>query len=289
MKWIITTVIIFLCLSCKDNLNRKEVLSADTASSSIEQIRAKISTHNILVCAHRSFHKNAPENSLESIQLAIENAIDMVEIDVRTTRDSMLVLMHDDSIDRVTTGTGTINEYTYEDLQGFSLKIGDSITQQKIPLLSDALKMAKGKILLNLDLKAVNYEQLYNELVSSGMQHEVISFIGKKKKVMEMIDIDSMYATLPLSKTVEDIIFYGTNTISPLQHFTEESFTTENLRLAKELNQLVFINTLWDEDKDFIEGKTSSMDSVIALSPSIIQTDHPKLLIDYLRLKKLHN
>jgi hypothetical protein len=53
-------------------------------------------------------------------------------------------------------------------------------------------------------------------------------------------------------------------------------------------NKIVFINTLWDEDDTFILGKMEAMDRVIALKPAIIQTDHPLLLIDYLRSMKLH-
>lgn len=249
----------------------------------------KETENNILVCAHRSFHKYAPENSIQSIKNAIDAKIDFVEIDVRTTKDSILVLMHDDSIGRVTTGKGFIKDYTYKELQKFHLKIGDSVTTEKIPLLGDALKLAKGKVIPNLDLKAVNYKQLYDMLKEHKMEHEVISFIGKKKKVQEMIAIDSLYAVLPLSKTNEDILFYMQNIKSPLQHFTDESFTQANMDWMHNKGELIFVNTLWDEDDDFILGKTESMDRVIALKPAIIQTDHPKLLIEYLKKKGFHN
>ena len=78
----------------------------------IEKIIKK-SDRNVLVCAHRAFHKNAPENSSKSIQEAIEAHIDIAEIDIRTTKDIVLVLMHDDYIDRTTTGKGLLKDYTY--------------------------------------------------------------------------------------------------------------------------------------------------------------------------------
>lgn len=273
-----------MLLSCK--ISNRELKKHPT-NSAIEKI-SKLTKKNILVCAHRSFHKNAPENSVQSIKDAITAKIDIVEIDIRTTKDSVLVLMHDKDIDRVTTGKGLIKDYTFNELQQFNLKIGDSVTNEKIPLLYDALKLVKGKIIPNLDLKDVNYKQLYTMLSELQMEHEVISFIGKKNKIEEMILIDSFYAVMPLVKNKEEMIYYHQNTNSPLQHFTDESFTQENMKWTQEKRALVFVNALWDEDDDFILGKTASMDSIIALKPAIIQTDHPKMLRKYLKSKKLH-
>ena len=281
--WLLIAVFGIMFYSCKSSKAAKN----DTANAAIEKI-AELSKDNILVCAHRSFHTNAPENSLHSIKNAIQAKIDIIEIDVRTTKDSVLVLMHDDNIDRITTGKGFIKDYTYTELLQFNLKMGDSITNEKIPLLEDALKLSKSKLIVNLDLKAVNYKQLYLMLKKHSMEYEVISFIGKKKKIQEMTAIDSLYAVMPLSVTKEDMSYYEKTTKSNLQHFTDESFTQENINWTRKEGILVFVNTLWDEDDSFILGKMEAMDRVIALKPSIIQTDHPKLLMNYLRSKKLH-
>jgi glycerophosphoryl diester phosphodiesterase len=269
--------------SCKSNKVAKDY----STNVAIEQI-TEFSKDNILVCAHRSFHTNAPENSLQSIKNAIQAGIDIIEIDVRTTKDSVLVLIHDKEIDRITTGKGLIKNYTFSDLQQFNLKMKDSITEDKIPLLEDALKMAKGKVIVNLDLKAVNYKQLYQMLKKYNMEKEVISYTGTLKEVSKMLSIDSLYAVMPLVKTKEEMLYYHQNTRSPLQHFTDESFTKDNMEWIQKNNKIVFINTLWDEDDTFILGKMEAMDRVIALKPAIIQTDHPLLLIDYLRSMKLH-
>ena len=269
--------------SCKSNT----IVKNDTSNAAIEKI-AELTKDNILVCAHRSFHTNAPENSLQSIKNAIQAGIDIVEIDVRTTKDSVLVLMHDKDIDRITTGKGLIKNYTFSELQQFNLKMKDSVTLDKIPLLEDALKMAKGKVIVNLDLKAVNYKQLYQMLKKYNMEDEVISFLGSQKEINKMLSIDSQYAVMPLVKTKEEMLYYHQNTKSPLQHFTDESFTQENMDWIHKNNKIVFVNTLWDEDDSFVLGKMDAMDRVIALRPAIIQTDHPQLLINYLRSKKFH-
>ena len=279
-------IVIFgiLLYSCKSNT----IVKNNTSNTAIEKI-AGLSKENILVCAHRSFHTNAPENSLQSIKNAIQAKIDIIEIDVRTTKDSVLVLMHDKDIDRVTTGKGLIKNYTFLELQQFKLKMKDSITLDKIPLLEDALKMAKGKVIVNLDLKAVNYKQLYQMLEKYNMEKEVISYTGTREEVNKMLRIDALYAVMPLVKTKEEMLYFHQNTKSPLQHFTNESFTKENMDWVHKNNKIIFVNTLWDEDDSFILGKMEAMDLVIALNPAIIQTDHPKLLIDYLRSKKLHD
>jgi glycerophosphoryl diester phosphodiesterase len=278
-------IVIFgiLLYSCKSNT----IVKNDTSNVAIEKI-ATLTKDNILVCAHRSFHTNAPENSLQSIKNAILAKIDIIEIDVRTTKDSVLVLMHDKDIDRITTGRGLVKNYTFSELQQFKLKMKDSITEDNIPLLEDALKMAKGKVIVNLDLKAVNYKQLYQMLKKYNMEKAVISYTGTLKEVNKMLSVDSIYAVMPLVKTKEEMLYYHQNTKSPLQHFTDESFTKDNMDWMRKNNKIVFVNTLWDEDDSFILGKMEAMDGVIALKPAIIQTDHPKLLIDYLRSKKLH-
>lgn len=273
-----------LLSSCKSN-QIKNSFAKNNALNTISNKAKK----NILVCAHRSYHNNAPENSLLSIKKAIEANIDLIEIDVRTTKDSILVLMHDSEIDRTTNGKGKIKDYTYKELQKFNLKSNDSITDEKIPLLVDALKLSKGKVIPNLDLKAVNYRQLHKLLKSVGMEHEVISYIGKEEKVKEMYAIDSLYAILPLVKSEKEIEYYTNNDNSPLQHFTDESFNKDFMNIANKNKQLIFVNTLWDEDDEFIKGNTKRMDEVINLKPAIIQTDYPKLLIEYLRRKKLHD
>ncbi|MFH6601874.1 glycerophosphodiester phosphodiesterase family protein [Maribacter algicola] len=164
-KYILLSVLLFLSfLSCKHSVKEQPKSNINVPKLAVNKVVQTIdykSKNNILVCAHRSYHKNAPENSLQSIKNAIILGIDLVELDVRTTKDSVLVLMHDDSIGRVSTGKGKLNDFTFKELQNFSLKIEDSVTPYKIPKLSDALKTAKGKVIPNLDIKDLDFKALY--------------------------------------------------------------------------------------------------------------------------------
>lgn len=227
-------IILIFTIQVTYGQNRDVVLSSfdnevvATRNGVIEKIIKK-SDSNILVCAHRAYHKNSPENSLKSIQDAIEAHIDIAEIDIRTTKDSILVLMHDDYIDRTTTGKGLLKDYTYSQLQEFNLKINDSVTSYKIPKLSDILVLVKDKIILNLDLKDIKPLSFYMLLKEYEMEHKVMSFIWNKETIKELIKIDSLYAVLPLSPNKSKMELNLESYLSPLQHFTEEVYNHENM------------------------------------------------------------
>lgn len=119
-------------------------------------------TEGVMVVAHRACHAAAPsrglttavpENSLAALERCIALGVDMVEIDVRRTQDGALVLMHDAKVDRTTTGKGKVADLTLGELQDLRLKVGGDATQAAPPTLSAFLRLARGRILVNLDLK----------------------------------------------------------------------------------------------------------------------------------------
>ena len=77
----------------------------------------KLGENKILTCAHRGHQENSPENSLKSIQDAINEGIEMAEIDIRQTKDGKFVLMHDSTLDRTTNGSGDVTDYTLQELK----------------------------------------------------------------------------------------------------------------------------------------------------------------------------
>ena len=74
------------------------------------------------VWAHRGASAYAPENTMEAFKLAVEMNTDGIETDVHMTKDGVLVLMHDEKVDRTTNGTGYIKDYTYEELYQINAK-----------------------------------------------------------------------------------------------------------------------------------------------------------------------
>jgi glycerophosphoryl diester phosphodiesterase len=275
--------------SCSEKEAVKNNTTNEIISKNVVSKIAELSKDQILVCAHRAYHKFVPENSLASIQQAIDTKIDIVEVDVNTTKDGILVLMHDNEIDRTTNGKGYISNYTYAELQQFSLTFNGEITNHKIPTLNQVLSLSKDKIILNLDIKRVDVSKLHQQLKVYQMQNAVFSYIWDKRKIEKILAIDSSYAVLPEVSNRTEMEYYLENVASKLQHLNEKSFTSENMSWAKENDILVFMNILWKPDEEFIQNNTKKVDAILALHPAIIQTDHPKKVLTYLKSKNLHN
>lgn len=113
------------------------------------------SKDNIWVAAHRGWRTKYPENTMEAIKAAVELGVDQVETDIRVTKDGELVLIHDDTVDRTTNGTGKVNEYTLEELQ--KLDAGSFLAPKfkdcKIPTFIEFMEYVKQFPALTLDLE----------------------------------------------------------------------------------------------------------------------------------------
>ncbi|OUL63230.1 glycerophosphodiester phosphodiesterase family protein [Flavobacterium sp. AJR] len=108
-----------------------------------------------LVSAHRGGPTvGFPENCTPTFANAIKYNPTIVETDIALSKDSVLVMMHDNTLDRTTTGTGVIEGYTYKELQELFLKDTEGkVTPYKIETLDQILQWGKGKVIYNLDIK----------------------------------------------------------------------------------------------------------------------------------------
>jgi glycerophosphoryl diester phosphodiesterase len=133
----------------------------------------------VLVAAHRGAWTWAPENSLAAIDEAIAHGADIVECDVRATRDGVLVLMHDGTVDRMTDRLGRLEDMSWSELRRARLKAraggADApLTSSRPPTLSEALECARGRIVVNIDTKAdALADRVAQAVVSSGMTDQV--------------------------------------------------------------------------------------------------------------------
>lgn len=116
-----------------------------------------------LLSAHRGGPMPGfPENAIETFENATTYQPVIIEFDVALSKDSALVIMHDDKLDRTTTGTGLVGSKTYAELQKLSLKDDDGkVTNFKIPTLEEVLRWGKNKVLFTIDIKrGVPYEKI---------------------------------------------------------------------------------------------------------------------------------
>ena len=103
-----------------------------------------------LVIAHRGFSGVAPENTLAAFRKAIDVGADMFELDVLLSQDEHVVVIHDDTLERTTNGTGKVIDHTLAELQALDAGswFSPEFAGEPIPTLEDALRLAKGEILV---------------------------------------------------------------------------------------------------------------------------------------------
>jgi glycerophosphoryl diester phosphodiesterase len=271
-------------------------------------LKEKLETPNdnhVMVVAHRGDWRNAPENSLQAIQYCIDMGVDMVEIDVRKTKDGHIVLMHDGSIDRTTNGTGLVKNLTLDSLKTFKLLDGlRKKTPHTIPTLEEALQLTKNKILVNLD-KA---QPIFNECVAIAKSTKTFNQIVFKSslpysKIKNTLDgtLNNAYF-MPMIKLnnpdcepkINDYLSHMTPIAIAIGIPKENRIIMDQFQTFRNKGTSIWVNALWPKHN------AGNDDEKAALNPDvyhwylknnvdIIQTDRPKLLLDFLRSKKLHD
>ncbi len=113
-----------------------------------------------LVIGHRGAMGHETENTLASVQKALDLGVDMIEIDVFKISTGEVVVFHDQTVDRLTNGPGNIEEYNISDLSRLTLDGG-----HKIPMLQDVLKLIDNKVVLNIELKGANTADKVNQAI----------------------------------------------------------------------------------------------------------------------------
>nr|WP_246329629.1 glycerophosphodiester phosphodiesterase family protein [Chthonobacter rhizosphaerae] len=135
---------------------------------------------HVLVIAHRGHWAHAPENSMSAIEAAIAAGADMVEIDTQATADGRLVVIHDETLDRTTDRRGVVADLPVDVVRGARLRHGAggsdaALTDQRVPLLAEALEAARGRIAVNVDVKYARDTDAVGRLVRDlGVTDEVL-------------------------------------------------------------------------------------------------------------------
>ena len=148
------------------------------------------------VIAHRGFSAEAPENTLVAIRRAIESRADMVEVDVTLSRDGRVILLHDETLDRTTTGTGRALDTSFRALRELDAGswFASEFAGEKIPSLEEALELIRDRILLNIEIKG---EAVTPEL-EGGLVARVLERI--ESKGLEEQTILSSFSPLALAQ-----------------------------------------------------------------------------------------
>lgn len=135
------------------------------------------------IWGHRGASAYAPENTLEAFELAERQGADGVELDVQLTKDGEIVVIHDETIDRTSDGTGFVKDYTLEELKQFNFGKGkgDISSVYRIPTLKEVYGLVKpGTMTVNVELKTgiILYEGLEGKVLElaadMGMEDRVL-------------------------------------------------------------------------------------------------------------------
>lgn len=151
-------------------------------TSSTTDVLALASRDNpcLLTVAHRGFWKNTAENSLASIEAAIALGVEMVEIDTQASADGRLVVIHDETLDRTTTGTGRVSDLPFNEIRRARLKAGAGgtealVTDEVVPTLDEILEVARGRIAVNIDIKFPHdLPRVTDAVMRSGMARQIV-------------------------------------------------------------------------------------------------------------------
>lgn len=254
-------------------------------------LKEKLSTLNgkIMVCAHRAIEAGYPENALSAIQNAINLGIEMVELDIRETKDGELVLMHDATITRTTSGTGNVNSYTLQEIKQFNLKKADgSLTTENIPTLKEVFDLARGKIYINLDIdEKAPFTKIYPIAKQYGMLKQVMFYTKNDTTIRSMLTTNANLLVLPYIDDESEFNSFSNAALS-IVHYSDTSFNPTLVKKASDKNISVYANVYVNTSTTPQSDGNFLIDKFITLKGSVTQTDHPEYIKTYLRGKNLN-
>ena len=283
-----------------------------TAANRAEAIVAEIhnpSSRKVLVACHRGDWRNYPENSIPAIESVIRMGVDIMEFDLKLTKDSVLVLCHDHTIDRTTSGKGRVRDITYDSIRRCKLRRAHNVVTDslRMPTLREALKACKDRIVVNIDQGYEYYDLVLAVTEELGVTEQILI---KGKRAPEIVAAkfaehprNMMYMPIiDILKPKGQALFaeYREKGIVPLAYeicWDRPAPEVEAcMRKVIAGGSKLWVNSLWPSlcgglcDDAAFEGDPAAVyGKLVDMGATMIQTDRPELLISYLRSRGLHD
>lgn len=241
-------------------------------------------TYSITVIAHRGNHVNVPENTLEAYEAAIACGADYIETDLRTTKDGHLVVMHDETIEKMTGESGKIEEMTLAELRTKKIKPvlqGDTSTY-RIPDFASILKLCKGKISIYLDFKEADAAETYRMIREAGMEDHIVVYLNKEEQYTEWQKTAPqipLMASIPEDLSVEEAEVW----------VSQYRLSVIDNAYSREMTEMLNARGIatWLDVQGSGEGP-ERWEKALKVKPGGLQTGQPEKLIEYLRENKLY-
>ena len=232
--------------------------------------------NGFVVIAHRGNHIKVPENTVASVKEAIRAGADFVEIDLRTTKDGILVLSHDATVDRMTDGKGKVRDFTFEEIE--KLRVGKDSAIYRIPTFNEVLNVCKEGINVYLDFKEADPAVTYRQIKEAGMEKQVVVYLNKPAQYDQW---KTVAPALPLMSSLPDEV----KTPAQFRQFLDQVhvavldnvYDTALQAIAREKGI-----ALWLDVESSDEGP-AVWDRALSWNIQGLQTDHPDALVEYLR------
>src|SRR5690606_39864659 len=236
----------------------------------------------VIISGHRGgMLPGYPENSIETMEKTLTVLPSYFEIDVQYTKDSVLILMHDFTLDRTTNFTGRVIDYTYEELKKARLKDRyGQLTDARIPTLEEVLDWGRDKTIFQLDNKKVRYEDL-------------AALIKRKQYPNIMFGVDDIEEMKYYYQEIGEVMFcIGLKTNADLDRFLDSgvpadriiamvgaTMVAEKEPLYARLRNLgimcfIAIAPTHDKNNDELQRLKAYCEELIK-GPDIIETDFP--------------
>lgn len=232
---------------------------------------------DVKIIAHRGAMAERPENTIAAYERAVELGVDIVEIDLRTSRDGYLFVLHDADLDRTTGREGSAAEYTLEELQ--QLDAGSwfdpEYSGQTIPSAREVMKWARDVgIVLLLDLKEFGSEyaeNVTNEVRAEGMEENVIVGVRSPEQARQFRELLPESKLLAFMGSADDIEVYAETGVDVIRLWL--SWLEEDPALAERVR-----NT---DTKLMVNGTTGGLEEtkkLLSHEPDWILIDDPAQL-----------
>jgi glycerophosphoryl diester phosphodiesterase len=244
---------------------------------------------DIVISGHRGgMVTGYPENCIESFAKTLTYTESFFEIDPRLTKDSVIVLMHDSTIDRTTTGTGRVSDYTWEELSQFNLVDRDgNVTPYKIPTLKECIEWSRGKTILNFDIKDVPHGFMSDFIASLDPAPQNIMYTVRNPEQARLYldrNPDAMLSCW--CRTMDEFEAYEAAGIpwGQVMTYVGPTMSPEKADLYKALHSegvMCMISVAPTHDKAPTDAeKIAGYKTEIATAPDVIETDYPYLFAE---------
>ena len=238
---------------------------------------------NVVVISHRGEHLSHPENTLVAYQAAIDLGADCFEVDVQTTADGKLVIIHDSTVDRRTNSTGKVAEMTFAQIRALDagIKSGEQFRGIRVPTFEEALELARGKVCIDVDIKRASAADLVPAIEKYGMAERVLVY-GGSEMMQGVRRLSPRIPVMPEAGSPAQL----RDTLALLRPrfvaFVVRDFTGETIAIAKEAGADIYVTLLGTADNP------ASWRDAIARGATGIETDRVAELLAFLRAQGLH-